>query len=338
MQSPQKTPNTPHHKEAACSNQSNEPADKQQKHMEKGYKLLLLITFIGALGYLLLSFWVGWDKVKNAITHVGLSGISYILALSLLSIAVRFIKWQIYLKKLEAKLPLFKSLRIYVGGYSMTATPGKAGEAIRSIFLKKYGVSYSKSLAMFFSDILVDLIAMLLLATVGIWTYSQGWLFGSIVLLGISLILFIIYKPNTYSWFINKASKIIPWKKPIHLLQHTLTLLRHCNIIFQPSTLVAVLGLSLIAWTIEAYILHYVAILLLANITFTTTVFVYAFSKLVGALSMIPGGLGSVEATLIGLLVLNGVDEVTAITCAILLRVVTFWLHILLGIVAMPKR
>jgi len=58
---PQKNPNTPHHKEAVCSNQSNEPADKQQKHMKKGYKLLLLITFIGALGYLLLSFWVGWD-------------------------------------------------------------------------------------------------------------------------------------------------------------------------------------------------------------------------------------------------------------------------------------
>ena len=53
---------------------------------------------------------------------------------------------------------------------------------------------------------------------------------------------------------------------------------------------------------------------------------------------MIPGGLGSVEVTLIGLLVLNGVDEVTAITCAILLRVATFWLHILLGIAAMPKR
>ena len=51
------------------------------------------------------------------------------------------------------------------------------------------------------------------------------------------------------------------------------------------------------------------------------TVFIFFFATLAGAASMIPGGLGSLEATMIGLLTLNGVGSAEAIAVTLILRV-----------------
>ena len=51
------------------------------------------------------------------------------------------------------------------------------------------------------------------------------------------------------------------------------------------------------------------------------TVFIFFFATLAGAASMISGGLGSLEATMIGLLTLNGVGSAEAIAVTLILRV-----------------
>ena len=53
---------------------------------------------------------------------------------------------------------------------------------------------------------------------------------------------------------------------------------------------------------------------------------------------MLPGGLGSAEITMIGLLILNGVTGADAATATIVIRIATLWFAVLLGILAMPKR
>ena len=56
---------------------------------------------------------------------------------------------------------------------------------------------------------------------------------------------------------------------------------------------------------------------------------------LVGAVSFIPGGVGSAEAALTTLMVLQGVDMPTAIVIAILCRITTLWFAVALGVAAM---
>ena len=55
------------------------------------------------------------------------------------------------------------------------------------------------------------------------------------------------------------------------------------------------------------------------------TVFIFFFATLAGAASMIPGGLGSQAAPMIGLLTLNGVGSAQAIAATVILRVATLW-------------
>ena len=61
---------------------------------------------------------------------------------------------------------------------------------------------------------------------------------------------------------------------------------------------------------------------------------VYAAGMLVGALSFIPGGLGSTEAAMVVMLSLLGMDVSSAIAATIVCRVATLWFAVALGFCA----
>lgn len=69
-----------------------------------------------------------------------------------------------------------------------------------------------------------------------------------------------------------------------------------------------------------------------ARLPVVTALFVYAFALLVGGLSFLPGGLGSREATMIGLLSLRSLPaEAAAITA-------TLWFALSLGAVFLARQ
>ena len=58
---------------------------------------------------------------------------------------------------------------------------------------------------------------------------------------------------------------------------------------------------------------------------------VYAAGILIGALSFIPGGLGSTEAAMVVMLSVLGLDLSTALAATIVCRVATLWFAVALG-------
>ena len=68
------------------------------------------------------------------------------------------------------------------------------------------------------------------------------------------------------------------------------------------------------------------------QISFQIALFIFTFSALVGAVSFLPGGVGTAEAAMIALLLLNDLDRPTAIALTVLFRVVTLWFSIALGV------
>ena len=304
----------------------------------RNYRIFLILLFCAILGYLGLTFWVGWEEMRQAIIKIDVSGLLIALSLTLLSLSIRFARWQWYLYILNIHVHWFSSLRIYIGGLALTATPGKAGELIRSIFLKRYHVNYTKSFAIFFSDRFTDLVAVLLLAAIGIWANEAARPVAIFLVIAVITVLFMIRYPQIYTRFTEVLAPLLPGQKLAELLRRSANIIDHCRELFQWPVFLGCITLSALAWTLEAVNLFMIVILLGAKIGFATILFIYAFSKLVGAISMIPGGLGSTEATLIALLIINNVDETTAISCAIFLRLTTFWFVCSLGALAMPRR
>ena len=95
--------------------------------------------------------------------------------------------------------------------------------------------------------------------------------------------------------------------------------------------------MSVVAWGAEAIAFYWVLDWLGAEITLSFAIFVYALSMLVGALSFLPGGLGSAEAVMISLLVLKGMSTPDAIAATVFIRLATLWFAVLIGLVALIK-
>jgi uncharacterized protein (TIRG00374 family) len=135
---------------------------------------LAMAMALAAAGYLGVALWGGWSEMIAAARRVGMAGICAALALSLLNYYLRFVRWQLYLRALGYRIPSRVSAPIYFGGFALTVTPGKAGEMMRSVLLKKHGVPYAQSIAAFMSERLSDLLAIMLLALCGLYTYPRA--------------------------------------------------------------------------------------------------------------------------------------------------------------------
>ena len=93
------------------------------------------------------------------------------------------------------------------------------------------------------------------------------------------------------------------------------------------------LTLSTLAWMCECLGLWLVCRGLDFPVPLGEALFVYAGGTLVGSLSFLPGGLGGTEATIIWLLGILSMPGATAAAVALLVRLFTLWLAVVIGLI-----
>jgi uncharacterized membrane protein YbhN (UPF0104 family) len=89
---------------------------------------------------------------------------------------------------------------------------------------------------------------------------------------------------------------------------------------------------TLFAWLAQGLILYLLLQEFGANVSLMIAISIYCLSLLVGAASMIPGGLGVTEAGMIWLLTRVGVEADIAIMAALTARMLTLWPAMFIGI------
>lgn len=296
-----------------------------------GWRLraLVLSVVLSALSYLALSLWGGWRDVADAVAAVGVLGIAITLSMSLLNYGLRFVRWQMYLRALGHYLPVGANLKIYLAGFALTTTPGKTGEALRSVFLKRWAVPYPQSFAAFFSERLSDLLAIVLLTFFGLTLYPPA---RPLMLAGAALVLM--------AFFVLSRREVL---KRLHkccargetkigrFLVHLFQVLLEAHRCHRLSVLLAATGLSILAWSAEALAFYWVLNWMGADVTLVFAVFVYAIAVLAGALSFMPGGLGGTEAVMFALLVWKGMAPADAVAATLVIRLATLWFAVAIG-------
>jgi uncharacterized protein (TIRG00374 family) len=295
---------------------------------------LAIAMALAAAGYLGVALWGGWSEMIAAARRVGMAGICAALALSLLNYYLRFVRWQLYLRALGYRVANRVSAPIYFGGFALTVTPGKAGEMMRSVLLKKHGVPYAHSIAAFMSERLSDLLAIVLLALCGLYTYPRASL---AVLAAASIGAFALVMLSrrelpraTAQTSTSLASGAIG--KFIEQAHATLRAARQCH---TPTMLWQSGVLSVLAWSAEAIALFLILRWLGADVPLEFAVFVYGASILAGVITLLPGGLGGTEAVMIALLVGQGIAPATAAAATMLIRLTTLWFAVGLGALAL---
>jgi len=290
---------------------------------------------LAAFGYLGLSLWAGWRDVVAAVVQVGPLVLCALLLLSLSNYLLRFLRWSRYLALLDAPVAWRINLAVYFSGFALTTSPGKLGEMLRSVLLKPHGVPAAASLAAFFAERASDLLAILVLAAIGLWAYAPARPVVGLALAGVGVALLLVQWTALITaidrWALAKPRK---WAKLVVRLCEIVLHFRRC---FSLSAMSMGLVIGVIAWFSEGLGFWWLLGALGHPLPLATAVFIYAFAMLVGGLSFLPGGLGSSEAVMIGLLALNGFPEAAAVTATLICRLATLWFAVALGAVFLAR-
>ncbi len=302
----------------------------------RALRLTLWSIVLAAGGYLALSLWAGWRDVAAAVTRVGAPVLTGILALSLANYLLRFVRWQIYLDRLGHPVPWRDSLRIYVGGFALTTTPGKMGELMRGVLLKPHGVPLTESTAAFFSERAADLLVILLLSSAVFWLYPNG---APLVAGLATFVVGCIIAVQFPGWIRRVAAWAAhhPGSRACRGIGHLSALVLGFSRCFHWTTLGTAVALGLLAWGAEAIAFHWLLDALGTPLHWSTAIFIYAFAMLVGGASLLPGGLGGSEAVMVMLLLANGLPEATAVSATLLCRLATLWFAVALGAIFLAR-
>jgi uncharacterized membrane protein YbhN (UPF0104 family) len=253
--------------------------------------------------------------------------------LSAVNYVVRFYRWQHFLKRLGHVLPLRRHFLYYLSGFAFTVSPAKAGEAVRSLYLRNHGVSYAESIAAFFVERLLDMFSIVFLASLIAFDHPSYR-----PLVGLTLLLLVgILFGVSQAWVPSLLERLAAPRGPrlARLLQGVAALLRSSAKLLRPGPLALGLVAGLIAWGAEGVGLYMVGQGL--HIEGSTTAFmgIYSVAVLAGSVAFfLPAGIGGMEFVMTALLKERGATLGTALIATLLCRLATLWFAVILGAAA----
>lgn len=294
-------------------------------------RILLSIAFAGII-YLAFSIYADFNQVIESFRNFNLALLPLLLLLSLLNYSSRFIKWNYYLKLIDVNLNTSDSFSIFCSGLIMSITPGKFGELFKSYLIKQINNEpISKTAPIIFAERLTDFLSLVVLSLIGAYIFDYGR--EIILVIGVIVVFGIIVISNR-----NIAALVIKVFSKNKFLEKHISSLRTA---YESSyTLLALIPLfkmtllSVFSWGFEC--LGYYIILKNFNVEVTLiwASFAYAFATIVGAVSMLPGGLGVTEGSLSYLVITKGYSKDIAFASTFIVRIVTLWFAVLIGAIS----
>lgn len=252
--------------------------------------------------------------------------------LSLLNYALRAMRWQRYLAVLGYSLPLGFTTLTYVAGFAFTLSPGKVGELARARYYSRLGISSLDVAGAFCAERLMDLMAMLVLATLiltAVPRYNIA-LGGAAAMAVAALALLALLPWGSIASSVAASPRIPP--ALVRLCVGAGKALAAASSLLRPGALVLGFLVGLMAWGLEGLGLYLLAdVFPPAHVAPAIGVGIYAVAVLVGAMSFLPGGLGGTEAIMTALLCAQGYPVGDALLITLVCRLVTLWLAVCLG-------
>jgi uncharacterized protein (TIRG00374 family) len=300
---------------------------------------VIIGLLFGALVLVALSLFADARQLPTVLAGFGWQWLPLILGLTLGNYALRFVKWQYYLRVLGINgVSTGASLSIFLSGMTMAMTPGKLGELLKSYMLRQLnGAPLSLTAPMVVAERLTDGLAVLGLAAFGLIVYPYGWqvLIGFLLLT--AAIVAVAQSRRLVHWLLGLAERLPVVARIAH---HLYALYESTHRLLRWRPLLIAVGLGLISWAGECLAFFFVLVGLGFSPDLTLLLqatFILAMATLVGSVSMLPGGLGAAEASVTSLLLLlvAGMTQAVAVAATLLIRFCTLWFGVLLGMLTL---
>jgi len=297
----------------------------------------LLVVLLAATAYAVWLFLADFPAIVRSLRGVSASALVLSLLYATLNYVLRWLRWELYLRRLGISLLRAESAVVFTAGFAMTVTPAKMGEVLKSLLLRNsHNIAVATTAPIVVAERVTDLAGLVALAALGCLAFDAGLplaVGGTALVLLLSVVCSV--RP-VGEWLVQLLSRLPVLRRVagrLHAAYDSLHLLSSLGVLLQATLL------STLAWFTHCLCLwHCAEVIVPGGVDLLASCVAYAAPLLGGTLILVPGGLGATEASMTGLLVLLsdlriGASEAAAI--ALLVRLVTFWWAIALGLAAL---
>ena len=285
--------------------------------------------------YLFLALYSSKQVLTGLISMFSIHQYAYMLFFLLLAMFIKYVRWCYLLGQMNLRPMSKESFITFFSGFSMSVTPGKAGDFLKSFLMKSMNAGkHREIMPIVLMERITDVIALSAIVVVfSIINHSN--MHGMIVLLLITLAGAMFLRSQRFmqllELFVDKffqrflKSRRIR-KKDVESIKGNMQRLLSFRIIFAASFI------DVVSWIAESMVLYMIVTTLHPSFTFIQAVLIYSLSILAGALTLLPGGIGASEASIGALLIMFGINSKEALAMTILCRFMTLWVSTAIGI------
>ncbi len=282
--------------------------------------------------------WGDVGAVGRELRRFPLLLVAPVLGLTVWNYGLRFLKWQYYLRVLGVSgISRADSALVFLSGFAMGLTPGKAGEVAKSYWLRELAGPERAPLAwtapIVFAERLTDGLAMLLLASAGLAAFQ----FGVQALLGVAALAVLAVAVVQARPLAHAALRLLERPTATRRLAAALeTAYDSARTLLTWRRLALGVGIGVVSWAGECLALYLILLGLGAAPSLTLlnqATFALAAASLVGSASLLPGGLGAAEGAVAAVLQgVAGMPRDVAAAATLLIRACTLWFGVALGV------
>lgn len=274
------------------------------------------VLVLGVLG-----FYADYGDLAGALAEFEWPLLPVALGLTLVNYLIRFWRWQIYLARLGLDVPAGHSFLVFGAGLTMTLSPAKLGEVLKSALLRRsYGIPVSRSAPIVVVERMTDALGIVVLGVLALVAAqsSSGWPLLVVAAAGAALL-------------------VVALRAPLHPRLHRLAEARSAALdLVGVRLLLGATLLSAASWFFECLAAYVCVRGLGIDTGLADVTLVFTVASLAGALSFLPGGLGVAEGSMTALLqLLAGLARAEAVAATVLIRLVTLWFAVAVGLVAL---
>ena len=249
-------------------------------------------------------------------------------------------RWRGFLLAAGARPSLLLSFRTELVGFALTLTPGKVGEVYKCYLIERAtGVPTARTAPIVLFEKLMDGVAFtgLALVTAALLpgladAVSQGA--RSLLILGtVGLALLLALRALRAGLTPARLVRLLRWMPMrARIVAVIETAIQGGADVLKAPVLARNMGLSFAARTCDGLAMMLVGAAVGLSLSPLEGVFVLNSSGALGGFSMLPGGIGVVEASISLLLISLGAPSGAAIAATLLARVLSFWLWVGIGL------
>jgi uncharacterized protein (TIRG00374 family) len=304
------------------------------------------VFLVSILLLALLVFWIGPQKMWEVIKTANWWLILLAVFIHLFVVFLRSVRWGFIINQPREfrKNYIVKTIGLFAGNFSPMRS---AGEVLNAVAGKKINnISLSEGLSAglterFFDGVIVAI--LLVICAFIIPKVKVIAILGGLASFGLLILIYLInWREDTSLWIYNRIHpliRLLPIQaEVVDNFYHKLTqglrgMIEYTKSFSSFRNLLFVFILTSASWLLECVRLYVVFVAFDVKISFVAIIIIFLLANIIGILSALPGGIGSIELSLTGLFLLFGISSDVGGSIAMVDRLASFWLVTALGII-----